>query len=87
MHRLWSFHDSPWRQLKTFLNYKHTLAKMGKVDKILNSWLSKKLFVFITATALALFGNLTSSDWVIIATTYIRTQGVIDAVTRLKGNN
>jgi len=58
---------------------------MGKVDKILNSWLSKKLFVFCTATGLALFGNLTSSDWVIIATTYIGTQGVIDAVTQLKG--
>ena len=60
---------------------------MGKVDKILNSWLSKKLFVFVTATALALFGNLTSADWVIIATTYIGTQGVIDAVSKLKGNN
>ena len=60
---------------------------MGKVDKILNSWLSKKLFVFVIATVLALFGDLTSSDWVIIATTYIGTQGVIDAVSKLKGNN
>ncbi len=60
---------------------------MGKIDKILNSWLSKKLFVFCTATTLALFGNLTSADWVIIATTYIGTQGVIDAVSKLKGNN
>tara|TARA_R110000772_G_scaffold170054_3_gene281965 strand:+ start:40 stop:222 length:183 start_codon:yes stop_codon:yes gene_type:complete len=60
---------------------------MGTVDKILNSWVSKKLFVFVVATALAIFGNLTSSDWVIIATVYIGTQGAIDAVTRLKGNN
>jgi hypothetical protein len=60
---------------------------MGKVDKILNSWLSKKLFVFVIATLLALFGDLTSSDWVIIATTYIGTQGAIDAVERLKKNN
>lgn len=60
---------------------------MGKVDKILNSWLSKKLFVFVIATVLALFGDLTSSDWVIIATTYIGTQGAIDAVSKLKGNN
>lgn len=58
-----------------------------RIDKILNSWISKKLFVFITATALAVFGNLTSSDWVIIATTYIGTQGVIDAVSKLKGDN
>ena len=60
---------------------------MGRVDKILNSWVSKKLFVFVTATALAVFGDLTSSDWVIIATTYIGTQGAIDAVERLKRNN
>ncbi len=60
---------------------------MGKVDKLLKSWVSKKLFVFVIATALAIFGNLTSSDWVIIATTYIGTQGVIDAVSKLKGNN
>ena len=58
---------------------------MGKLDKILNSWLSKKLFVFFTATALAIFGDLTSSDWVIIATVYIGTQGVIDAVAKLRG--
>jgi urocanate hydratase len=60
---------------------------MGRVDKILNSWVSKKLFVFVTATLLAVFGDLTSSDWVVIATVYIGTQGAIDAVSRLKGNN
>lgn len=59
--------------------------RMGKLDKILNNWLSKKLFVFFTATALAIFGNLTSGDWVVIATVYIGTQGVIDAVAKLKG--
>jgi urocanate hydratase len=57
---------------------------MGSIDKKLNSWLSKKLFVFCTATALAIFGNLTSGDWVIIATVYIGTQGVIDAVAKLR---
>jgi urocanate hydratase len=57
---------------------------MGTLDKKLNSWVSKKLFVFIIATALAVFGDLTSSDWVTIATVYIGTQGVIDAVTKLR---
>ena len=57
---------------------------MAIIDKILNSWLSKKLFVFIIATLLALFGDLTSQDWVTIATVYIGTQGVIDAVTKLR---
>ena len=60
---------------------------MGRVDKVLNSWVSKKLFVFVVATFLALYGDLTSSDWVIIATAYIGTQGAIDAVERLKRNN
>jgi hypothetical protein len=60
---------------------------MGKVDKILNSWLSKKLFVFIIATALALFGDVTSADWVVIATVYLGGQSVVDAVSKLKGNN
>ena len=60
---------------------------MGRVDKVLKSWVSKKLFVFVVATALALYGDLTSSDWVIIATAYIGTQGAIDAVERLKRNN
>ncbi len=87
MFRLWPFHNNPRQPIRTLTNLKYTLARMGKVDKILNSWLSKKLFVFVTATALALFGNLTSADWVIIATTYIGTQGVIDAVSKLKGNN
>lgn len=57
---------------------------MGTLDKKLNSWISKKLFVFVIATALAVFGDLTSSDWVTIATVYIGTQGVIDAVTKLR---
>lgn len=60
---------------------------MGKVDKILNSWVSKKLFVFVVATVLALYGDLTSNDWVTIATVYIGTQGVIDAVSRFKNNS
>lgn len=60
---------------------------MGTLDRILNKRISKKLFVFVVATSLALFGQLTSSDWVIIATTYIGTQGVIDAVSKLRGNN
>ena len=59
---------------------------MGTVDKVLNSWISKKLFVFIVATGLAIWGNLTSGDWVVIATVYIGTQGAIDAVAKLKSN-
>lgn len=60
---------------------------MGIVDKKLKTWVSKKLFVFVIATLLAVFGDLTSADWVVIATVYIGTQGAIDAVSKLKENN
>ena len=60
---------------------------MGTIDQILTKRISKKLSVFIVATILVAFGNLTSGDWVIISTVYIGTQGVIDAVAKLKGNN
>ena len=58
---------------------------MGTIDRILKKRISKKLMVFVVATALTIFGDVTSSDWVTIATIYIGTQGVIDAVSKLKG--
>jgi hypothetical protein len=57
----------------------------AKLDQILSKWLSRKLLVFITS-AIALFtGQVDGDSWVIIATAYIGTEGIIDAVTRLKG--
>jgi hypothetical protein len=56
----------------------------AKLDALLNSWISKKLSVFIVAS-FGLFSNtLTSGDWVIIATVYIGTQGALDIVTKLR---
>jgi len=60
---------------------------VGTIDRMLNKRLSKKLFVFLVATGLALFGQLTSTDWVTIATIYIGSQAVVDAVAKLKGTN
>lgn len=59
---------------------------MTRIDKVINDWVSKKLSVFVIATILALFGKLTSSDWVTISTVYIGTQGVIDAISKLRNN-
>lgn len=59
---------------------------MTRIDKIVNTWVSKKLSVFVIATILALVGKLTSSDWVTISTVYIGTQGVIDAISKLRNN-
>ena len=56
----------------------------AKLDKFLNNFVSKKLSVFIVACFGLFSGTLTSQDWVTIASVYIGTQGVIDAVTRLR---
>jgi len=55
-----------------------------KIDAFLNSWISKKLMVFIVAS-LGLFScTLTGSEWVNVAVMYIGTQGAIDAIVRLR---
>lgn len=56
----------------------------SKIDQFLNRWLSRKLMVFLIATGLAIFGSLTSSDWVTISVCYIGTQGALDIATKLK---
>ncbi len=55
------------------------------LDRGLEKLVSRKLLAWGTATALLLFADLASSDWVIITTVYIGGQTVIDAVAKLKG--
>jgi len=55
------------------------------LDKGLNKLVSRKLMAWATATALLLFADLTSPDWVIITCVYIGGQTVVDTVARLKG--
>jgi hypothetical protein len=59
--------------------------KNGFVDIWLMKLTSRKLLVWITATALALFGQLTSGDWVVVSTVFIGAQGAVDIVERLRG--
>jgi hypothetical protein len=59
----------------------------ARLDKILNSWVSKKLSVFIVATVLASVGQLDGHEWANIALMYIGTQGAIDAVKQLRSNS
>lgn len=56
----------------------------NKIDAFLNRWLSRKLMVFFIATVLAVFGDVSSSDWTIIATAYVGGQTFVDIVERLK---
>ncbi len=55
-----------------------------KLDKFINNYLSRKLMVFFIASIGLFSGTLVSGDWVTIAAVYIGTQGVIDAITKLR---
>tara|TARA_R110000823_G_scaffold178310_1_gene310754 strand:+ start:160 stop:345 length:186 start_codon:yes stop_codon:yes gene_type:complete len=59
----------------------------NQLDNILKRYVSRKLMVFVVASFGLFSGTLTSSDWVIIAAVYIGTQGVIDAISRMKQLN
>lgn len=56
----------------------------SRIDAFLNSWISKKLMVFIVATTLAFSDKLTGEQFVNVAIMYIGTQGAIDAVRALR---
>ena len=53
-------------------------------DIIISKWISRKLLVFLIACGGLFSGQLTSSDWVIIATAYVGIQGFTDIVKILR---
>ena len=59
--------------------------KLGLVDNWLGRLTSRKLMVWISATALMGMGALESADWVILSALYIGGQSVVDAVARFRG--
>lgn len=59
------------------------MSTREKVDRFLAKWVSRKLTVFIVACFGLFSGNITSTDWIIIATAYIMIEGATDAVERL----
>ena len=60
--------------------------KLGLVDNWLSRLTSRKLMVWISATALMGMGALESADWVILSALYIGGQSVVDAVARFRGH-
>lgn len=56
----------------------------AKIDKFIGYFISKKLTVFLIATGFVAFAKIDADSWVTIATVYIGTQGVIDAVSKLR---
>ena len=59
------------------------MSTREKVDLFLSKWVSRKLMVFAIASAALFSGSIDSSDWVIVATSYISLQGVTDIVERI----
>lgn len=59
------------------------MSTKEKVDLFLNKWVSRKLTVFVVASGGLFTGVITSTDWVIIATSYITIEGVTSIVERL----
>ena len=57
---------------------------MNNLDKILNKIISRKLMVFAVASVGLFAGNITSTDWVILATAYIGVQGFTDVIIKTK---
>jgi len=54
------------------------------LDRLLNKWISRKLLVFFVACVGLFLSNITSNDWVIVATAYIGIQGFTDIVAKIK---
>ena len=60
------------------------MSMRAMVDKALGKFFSRKLMVWLTATGLMAFSNLSSSDWVAISLVYIGTQGLADLAATWK---
>ena len=58
--------------------------RTGYIDRILGKVISRKFTVFLTATCLMLWSDLTSDTWGMIAIVYIGGQSVIDAALSWK---
>lgn len=56
------------------------MSRQAVLDKVMAKAISRKLFTFLTATALVIFSDLSSDTWGMVAACYIGTQGAIDAI-------
>lgn len=55
------------------------------LDKSMDKVVSRKLLVWVVATALAVYGIIPGADWVTISAIYIGSQSVIDAIAKMRG--
>ena len=54
------------------------------IDGIIEKIASRKLIAWVTATTLALYGAVTSEDWVAVTLVYIGSQAAVDLVKEWK---
>lgn len=54
------------------------------LDKLMLKLMSRKLMVWLTATGLLAYSDLSSSDWVAISLVYIGSEGLADIASRWK---
>ncbi len=59
------------------------MSTREKIDGYLKKWISRKLTVFVIASFGLFSGAIESSDWVIVATSYIAIEGITTIVERL----
>jgi len=62
-------------------------SKSGALDRIFSKVASRKLMVWMTATALMSASALESEHWVWISIVYLGGQSAIDIFERIKGYN
>jgi hypothetical protein len=62
-------------------------SKSGALDRIFGKVASRKLMVWMTATALMSISALESEHWVWISIVYLGGQSAIDIFERIKGYN
>ena len=61
-----------------------TEATKAFTDKYVERFISRKFLAWITASGLALYGVLSSSDWTSLTMVYIGSQAAVDLVKNLK---
>ena len=59
-------------------------GQLGIIDRIISRLISRKFFVFLTATGLLIWSTLDPDTWGMIAMIYIGGQTVIDAAISWK---
>jgi len=62
-------------------------SKSGALDRLFSKVASRKLMVWLTATALMSVSALDSEHWVWISIVYLGGQSAIDIFERIKGYN